>query len=333
MVRERLKPIALLGAGSWGTALALYLSRQGQTVRIWSVEESEITAMLAEKVNNRYLPGFSLPDTLHPVVNLAEAVNDVEDVMMVVPSVGFRQTLTLLKRTLTHPIRIISATKGIDEETGQMLNEVVEEIFGKEQKFAVLSGPSFAREVAAGLPCAVDMASLDQPFLNDLMQRFNSDIFSVHPTSDIIGVEIGGIVKNVIAIATGIADGMQLGANLRSALITWGMAEIIRLASALSAKKDTLIGLSGMGDLILTCSDDLSRNRRLGLALGKGLRLSEAEREIGQAIEGRRNAQLIVKLAESRGVIMPICKAVQEILNGNLSPKEAIAQIFSTIPA
>lgn len=321
---QQLKPITLLGAGSWGTALALYLARRGQTVRVWSIDSSEIDAMLSDRANHRFMPGFSLPDTIQPMANLAEAVHGVDDVLIVVPSIGFRHTLTRLKPHLHSHSRIICATKGLDAETGQLLNDVTEEVLGKEQPFAVLSGPSFAREVAAGLPCAVVIASHHRDFLTDLLQRFNSPIFRIYTSQDVIGVEVGGVTKNVIAIATGISDGMELGSNARSALITRGLAEIIRLATTLGGKLETCVGLSGLGDLILTCSDNQSRNRRLGLALGRGQDIVQAEREIGQVVEGKRNAELITKLAHQHGIEMPICETIWQILQGNLAAKEAI---------
>jgi glycerol-3-phosphate dehydrogenase (NAD(P)+) len=225
--------------------------------------------------------------------------------------------------------RIICATKGLDAETGQLLSEVATDVLGKDHLFAVLSGPSFAREVARGLPAALVIASFNPSFLKDLTHRFDSPLFRIHPSDDVIGVEVGGAVKNVIAIATGISDGMELGANTRSALITQGLAEIIRLGTALGGKPDTFIGLSGLGDLILTCSDDQSRNRRLGLAIGKGQDIKEAEKAIGQVVEGRRNAELIAMLAERHGINMPVCAAVFDILQAKLSAKDAFIRMFS----
>lgn len=329
METSKLKPITILGAGSWGTALALTLARKGQVVRLWSYEISEIAAMLAERTNNQFLPGFDFPDTIQPTANLSEAIKDIDDVLIAVPSVGFRETLIMLKESITPQIRITCATKGLDEDTGQLLNEVVEEVLGKNRKFAVISGPTFAREVAAGLPAAVVIASKDVTFIDDLSARFNSPMFRVYPSDDVTGVELGSVVKNVIAIATGISDGMELGSNARSALITRGLSEIIRLGLKLGGKLDTFIGLSGMGDLILTCSDNQSRNRRLGLAIGKGADIQKAEQEIGQVVEGKRNAELVAVLAEHHGVDMPICNAVWEVLQGKLSGKEALEQLLA----
>jgi glycerol-3-phosphate dehydrogenase (NAD(P)+) len=260
---------------------------------------------------------------------LSAAIQDVDDVIIVVPSVGFRATLNMLK-PLIHPhVRVICASKGLDGETGKLLSEVAEETLGKEHKFAVLSGPSFAREVAAGKPAAVVIASHHKALVSELTKRFDSPLFRIYPSNDVVGVEVGGVVKNVIAIATGIFDGMELGANARSALITHGLEEIMRLGIRLGGQKDTFVGLAGLGDLILTCSDDLSRNRRMGLALGRGKNVQEAEREIGQVVEGKRNAEIVVMLANKIGVDMPICSTVWQILNGKLSAKEAVTQLLA----
>lgn len=327
--QQQLKPITILGAGSWGTALALYLTRRNQVVRIWSVEISEIAAMLAERANNRFLPGFSFPDFIQPTANLAEAVKDVDDVIVAVPSIGFRETLIMLKPLIHLNLRITCATKGLDTDTGQLLHEVAAEVLGARHKFAVLSGPSFAREVAAGLPSAVVIASDDKNLLEDLTYRFDSQIFRIHTCHDVIGVEVGGVVKNVIAIATGISDGMGLGANARSALITRGLNEMVRLGVALGGKTETIIGLSGLGDLILTCTDNQSRNRRLGLSLGQGHDVEEAEREIGQVVEGKRNAELVATLAKRHNIEMPICELIWEILQGKLGVVSDQVDLFA----
>jgi glycerol-3-phosphate dehydrogenase (NAD(P)+) len=328
---ERLKSqIAILGAGSFGTALALYLARRDQTVKLWSIETKDISNMLNERVNNRYLPGIHLPDAIHPCADLALTIKDTQDVVVVVPSAGFRQTLMMLRPLIdkNRPPRILCATKGLDPETGDLLNHVAKEVLGKDLRFAVLSGPSFAREVARGLPAALALASEDQSFLKELITRFDSPIFRIHPSDDVIGVEVGGVVKNVIAIATGILDGKGLGANARSALMTQGLAETIRLGEALGGKAKTFVGLSGLGDLILTCSDDQSRNRRLGLAIGKGQDVKLAEAEIGQVVEGKRNAEEVVALAKKHHINMPICETVFEILQSRSTVDEAFHRFF-----
>jgi glycerol-3-phosphate dehydrogenase (NAD(P)+) len=321
------KPITILGAGAWGTALALYLSRQGNAVRIWSVDITEVAAMLAERTNKRFMPGFDFPDLISPTADLAEAIDGVDDILMVVPSVGYRSTLTSLKPIIGDHVRIISATKGLDANTGALLSDMVTEVLGKNRRFAVLAGPSFAKEVAAGLPTAVTIASSDANYAAEVCDRFNSDIFHTFPSDDVIGVEVGSVVKNVIAIATGIGDGMQYGTNFRCALITFGLAEMTRLGVALGAKADTFVGLSGMGDLILTCSDDQSRNRRFGLAVGKGGNIAEIEAGIGQVVEGKRNAELVAILATRHHVTMPLCSVVLDILQGKVSPKDGFKRL------
>ncbi|OGT60081.1 MAG: glycerol-3-phosphate dehydrogenase [Gammaproteobacteria bacterium RIFCSPHIGHO2_12_FULL_43_28] len=333
MTGQSLKPITILGAGSWGTALALHLAKRGQTVRLWSIEIPEVAAMLAERTNNRYLPGFPFPAQIEPTANLTEAIKGIDDILVAVPSVGFKETLFILKSIISKDVRIICASKGLDEETGQLMHEIVLDVLGKHRKCAVLSGPSFAREVAAGLPTAVAIASKDKAFLSDLTERFNTPHFQVFPTDDMAGVEIGGVTKNVIAIATGICDGMALGANARSALITFGLAEMMRLGALLGGKMETMVGLAGMGDLILTCTDNQSRNRRLGLAIGKGRKIAEAEQEIGQVVEGKRNAELVSLLANKHGIEMPICEATWQILQGKLSAKEAVDQLLARAAA
>lgn len=329
MSSQQSKPITILGAGSWGTAIALSIARRGITVRLWSCEIKEIAALLAERTNNQFLPGFAFPDTIEPTANLSEAVENIDDIIIAVPSVGYRETLTMLKPLLYPNIRITSATKGLDEDTGQLLDEVVKEVLGPEIKFAAMSGPTFAREVAQGLPSAAVLASEDETLRKEMAATLDSPIFRITQSSDVKGVEIGGVAKNVIAIATGIVDGLELGTNARSALITQGLDEITRLGVSLGADKETFYGLSGLGDLILTCSDNQSRNRRFGLALGKEGNVEEAERSIGQVVEGKRNAELILKLAKTNKIDMPICETVLSILEKKLSAHEAFEKLFS----
>jgi glycerol-3-phosphate dehydrogenase (NAD(P)+) len=328
METRQTKPIAILGAGSWGTALALYLSRRHQTVRIWSIETSEIEAMQKDGANTRYLPGYQLPAELHPCINLAETLNGVDDVLMVVPSIGFRSTLAAAKPFLHQHSRIICATKGLEAKTGQLLSGVTQDVLGANIPFAVLSGPSFAKEVAQGLPTAVMIASETNAFTNELIERFNSPIFRAYPSDDVIGLEIGGTVKNVIAIATGILDGMGFGSNARCAVITKGLAEITLLGTTLGGKQATFFGLAGLGDLILTSTDNQSRNRRLGLSIGKGLSVTQAEQEIGQAIEGKQNAEWVAKLSEQYKLDMPICQTVWQVLQGQLNATEAVTKML-----
>lgn len=325
-------PIAMIGAGSWGTALALYLGRRGQTVRLWSHDASHVAAMQREHCNQQYLPGHTFPPTLHVYSSLADAVAGIRDIMIAVPSAAFAPILTQLKPYLATDSRIVWVTKGLDPQTGKLLDEVAQDILGQEHAYAVLAGPSFAAEVAKGLPTAIVASSHDEQFNKDLVARFNSPLLRVYSSNDVIGVEVGGIVKNVLAIATGISDGMAFGANARSALITRGLAEIIRLGIALGGRAETFNGLTGIGDLVLTCTDDQSRNRRFGLAIGRGEVTNQAERKIGQVIEGKNNARLVLQLAKLYQVDMPITTAVWEILQGALTPAEAMQALLSREP-
>lgn len=323
------KPILIIGAGSWGSALALHLSRLGQTVYLWSLEKDHIQELHVARINQRYLPEQAFPDTLLPVVDIQEGLQHCDDILIAIPSAGFRDTLNYLKPFLKPSSRILWVTKGLDESTGKLLHETFVDILSHSYPFAILSGPSFAGEVARGLPTAVVIASLDHAFAKELSQRFNSSTFRVYLTDDIKGVEIGGAVKNVIAIATGISDGMGFGTNARCALITRGLAEIIRLGVALGAKTETLIGLAGLGDLILTCTDNQSRNRRFGLSISQGTESKDAMKSIGQVVEGKRNAELVVTLARNLHVEMPIAEAVCQILAGKLTPRDAMQELLA----
>ncbi|HTM63595.1 MAG TPA: NAD(P)H-dependent glycerol-3-phosphate dehydrogenase [Gammaproteobacteria bacterium] len=325
-----LKPVTILGAGSWGTAIALYLARRGQTVRLWSFEISEIAALIAERSNNQFMPGYPFPETIQPTANLAEALKNIEDVIIAVPSVGYRDTLAMMKALIDPKTRLICVTKGLDAESGQLLHEVATDMLGKDRPYAVISGPSFAREVAAGMPTSVMVASKNTALRNEVIQRFNSPIFRTYPSEDVVGTEIGGVAKNVIAIATGICDGLELGANARSALITRGLNEIITLGVALGGKMETFTGLAGLGDLILTCGDNQSRNRRLGLALGKGNSLEAAEKEIGQVVEGKNSAELVEKLANKHSINMPVCRTVCQILTGKVNTKQIFMEMITS---
>lgn len=331
-MKDNAQPIAILGAGSWGTALALYLARRGQPVRLWTPNLEHLAEMQRERVNTRYFPQHPFPDTLELTSDLATAIADHCDILIAIPSAGFRDLLIKLKPLCTSQTRILWVSKGLDTQTGQLLDEVANDILGKTHSFAILSGPSFATEVAEGLPTAVVIASNQPAFSQDLIQRFNSESFRIYSSTDMTGVEIGGVVKNVLAIATGIADGMNLGANARAALITRGLAEMVRLGLALGGQYDTFVGLSGLGDLILTCTDNLSRNKRFGLALGRGKSASAAEKEIGQVIEGKRNAELLMQLARQYKVDMPISHTVYEILQDNMTPQEAMQQLLTRAP-
>ncbi|MDR3492913.1 MAG: NAD(P)-dependent glycerol-3-phosphate dehydrogenase [Gammaproteobacteria bacterium] len=331
-MKENFQPIAILGAGSWGTALALYLARRNQAVRLWAYTSDQAELLTSERCNNRYLPGHTFPDCLSVTSDLAAAIKEDCDILIAVPSSGFRDLLISLKPLLKKKSRIAWVTKGLDPSTGSLLHTVALDVLGNQYSYAILSGPSFARDVAQGLPTAIVAASDDAQFANDLMLRFNSEIFRVYVSNDIIGTEVGGVVKNVLAIAVGITDGMQLGANARCALITRGLAEIIRLGLALGGQYETFTGLTGLGDLILTCTDNQSRNRRFGLAIGSGKSVAEAEKEIGQVIEGKNNAERLALLAQKLSVDMPITNTVLKVLQNKISLREALHSLLSRAP-
>jgi len=294
---------------------------------LWSHESAEIEALIADKSNKQFLPGFPLPETIHPTTDLAAIAEVARDILIAIPSGGFRKTLVLLKAVMHANTRVLCATKGIDAEKDQFLHDAIHEVLGKDNPLAILSGPTFAKEVAAGKPTAAVIASEDATFLSDCVARFHSPLFRIDTSDDLTGVEIGGVMKNVIAIAAGIVDGLQFGANARAALLTRGFQEMLRIGTQLGGRQETFTGLSGLGDLILTCLDDQSRNRRFGLALGQGETIDGAEKRIGQAIEGKRNARLIVELIKQHQLTAPIMEKVWDILQGKVAAK-TLAEIF-----
>ncbi len=323
-----MQPMAVLGAGSWGTALALVLARNGVPVRLWAHDPGHVLALQQARCNERHLPESPFPDTLEPTADLAAAVAGVQDVLIVVPSHGFVDLIEQLVPLVEPSTRIAWATKGLEANSGGLLHQVVEQRLPGHAN-AVLSGPSFAREVAAGLPTAVTIASDDQTFAAELAAAFHGSHFRPYTSDDIVGVELGGAVKNVLAVATGIGDGMGLGANTRAGLITRGLAELVRLGAAMGADERTFMGLSGVGDLILTCTDDQSRNRRLGLALGGGQSLSEAVAAIGQTVESVRTAAEVHALAATQGVEMPICEQVYAVVNEGRPAEQALQALMA----
>ncbi|HET8701161.1 MAG TPA: NAD(P)H-dependent glycerol-3-phosphate dehydrogenase [Nitrococcus sp.] len=312
--------IGVLGAGSWGTALGLVLARNGYRVHLWGHNPAHIARLSRERTNSRYLPGATLPQGLQPIADLGTALSGVRDVLVVVPSAVFSQVLKQIAPLLAQSARIAWATKGL--EAGDPLHCAAERILPS-RSLAVLSGPSFASEVAKGLPTAVTLASQDAAFAHELAGAFHNASFRVYTSDDVLGVELGGAVKNVLAIATGIADGLGMGANARAGLITRGLAELRRLGQAMQARPETFMGLSGVGDLILTCTDDQSRNRRMGLALGRGLQATAALAQIGQTVEGLQTTADVYRLASKMGVEMPICEQVHLVLSHHLSAAQA----------
>ena len=321
------RELAVLGAGSWGTALSLLLCRNGHRVRLWDHWSDLIRALRRDGENRRYLPGFKLPPTLRVVEELAEAMAGANAVLIVVPSHAFAEVLRRISDQLRDELGIAWATKGFDPHTGRLLHQVAEEILGP-RELAVVSGPSFANEVAKGLPTAVTVASHSLDYARRVAGYLHSDRFRAYTSEDLVGVQVGGAAKNVLAIATGIADGLGFGANTRAALITRGLAEINRLGTALGGKPETFMGLAGLGDLVLTCTDDQSRNRRMGLALARGLSVEEAKREIGQEVEGVITASSVAAIAHRLGVEMPICEQVFGVLREGVTPEQATRNLL-----
>ncbi|MEX0421701.1 NAD(P)H-dependent glycerol-3-phosphate dehydrogenase [Spiribacter pallidus] len=328
--RPDARRLSVLGAGSWGTALALVLARNHHEVALWGHRPAAMQAMARQRHNPDYLSDIPLPPNIHPHASLGASLADTDAVLVVVPSAAFAGTLQRLADELPPHCPVIWATKGLDE-TGQLLHVTAERLLPG-HPLGVLSGPSFAGEVAAGLPTAVALASHDAATGEHLAEAFRDERFRVYTSDDVIGVELGGAVKNVLAIATGIADGMGFGANARAGLITRGLAETRRLGARIGARDETLTGLAGMGDLILTCTDDQSRNRRLGLALGRGEPMARATGTIGQVVEGTDTATRVMQLAAAHDVEMPICAAVKAVVAGDLDPAEATRALLQRPP-
>lgn len=315
--------IAVLGAGSWGTALAIQLARCGHRVLLWARDPKAVARIAAERANARYLPGFALPAGIEPVASL-DAVQGAEQLITAVPSHAFRETV----RALGQVPRLAWATKGLEESSGRLLHEIAAEILGSDAKLAALSGPTFAAEVARGLPTAITVASNDSAFADQLAEALHCGAFRAYTSSDLVGVGFGGAVKNVIAIAAGMADGLGLGANSRAALITRGLAEMMRLGQTLGVRSETMMGLAGLGDLVLTCTDDQSRNRRFGLGLARGHAAAEMAAKIGQVVEGIPAARAVHLLSKIYEVEMPICEQVHAVLHKGVAPRKAVTALL-----
>jgi glycerol-3-phosphate dehydrogenase (NAD(P)+) len=322
------QPIAIIGAGSWGTALALQFARGGREVRLWGRDAKQLAAMGSDGVNNRYLPDVQFPDNLHVEADLAKCLDGVRDIVISVPSHGLRETLIKVQPLLDSSARICWATKGFELSTGKLPHQVAGEILGSDRAMAVLSGPTFAKEVGVGLPTAMTIAASDAEFADDLAAALSGDSFRAYTSGDMIGVEVGGAVKNVLAIGAGLSDGLGFGANTRIALITRGLVEMTRLGVALGANQDTFMGLAGMGDLVLTCTDNLSRNRRMGLALASGKSIEEAQQEIQQVVEGVLAAKAVKQVADRLSVEMPICQGIYRILYEGVPPREVVSALM-----
>ena len=326
---EHETPVTVLGAGSWGTALAIQFARSGRATRLWGRDRERLLAMGRNRRNERYLSGGDFPPSLTVEPDLAAALANARDVLVVVPSHAFRIVLGEIAPFLAPDMRLAWATKGLELATGRLPHQIAHEVLGSQRSVAVLSGPTVAREVGAGLPTAMTIASTDVEFAKVLAQDLSSSNFRAYTSTDIAGVEIGGAVKNVLAVGAGLSDGLGFGANTRVALITRGLAEMMRLGVALGAKRETFMGLAGLGDLVLTCTDDQSRNRRFGLLLAAGATPEQALAEIGQVVEGYTAAKAVRTVAARMDVEMPLCEGVYRVLYSGVPAKDAVRELMS----
>lgn len=316
--------IAVLGAGAWGTAIACALSSRGP-VSLWARNSTFAQTLSVSRHNQRYLPGIVLPASVEVTADLATAASGAELLLAATPVAGLRDLLARIPPAMP----VVWLCKGFEEGSGMLPHQIAEQVLGTPARCGALSGPSFAQEVARGLPCALTLAALDEGFARDAAARLHGGRLRVYYSVDLIGVEIGGAVKNVMAIAAGIADGLELGQNARAALVTRGLAEITRLGMALGGLPDTFMGLAGAGDLILTTTGDLSRNRRVGLELAGGKALADILRGLGHVAEGVRSAKEVARLAESKGIDMPVTVAVTAVLEGRLTAGAAVERLLA----
>jgi glycerol-3-phosphate dehydrogenase (NAD(P)+) len=332
MSSEKKHAVAVLGAGSWGTALALLLARNGRPALLWGNDAAQQARLERERLNSVYLPGIPFPAGLSVQHVLAETVKSSSRFLIAVPSHGFRATLAALQPLLPADAVLAWATKGLEPGSGKLLSRVAAEVLGDRASLAVISGPTFAREVALNMPSALTVASERETAAEEVSTWLRNDRVRVYTSRDVAGVQLGGAIKNVMAIAAGISDGLGFGANARAALITRGLAELTRLGVAMGGQKETFMGLAGAGDLILTCTDNASRNRRVGLALGQGRRLAEILADLGQEAEGVATARELYQLAKKLHVDMPITEQVYRVLYENLPPQAAVEALLRREP-
>ena len=319
--------IAVLGAGAWGSSIASVLAARLE-VALWAQRAEQAQSIAATRRNDRYLPGIGIPKAVRVTSDLSHAVEGARLTLVATPVAGLRDVL----QRLDPPRPLVWLCKGFEEGTGMLPHEIAAETLGEQAKCGALSGPSFAEEVARGLPCALTLASTDAAFARDAAALLHGGRMRIYYSADVVGVEIGGAVKNVMAIAAGISDGLGLGQNARAALITRGLAEIARLSAALGGQPETVMGLAGAGDLILTATGDLSRNRRVGLELARGRPLLEILSGLGHVAEGVRSAREVASLAKTKKVDMPVSDAVNAVLEGKLSAAAAVEQLLARDP-
>lgn len=323
-----LTPTLVIGAGAWGTAIAIAIARNDHKVLLWGRSPEQQLAMQQSHSNERYLPGVPFPASLSVVSDLEQAVSEAKHILISVPSTAFSSMLETIKPWLTSGTPISWATKGLTPDSGRPLYDTAAECLGDDHPLAIISGPSFAMEVAKDLPTAVTVASRDDMFCQQLATAMHRPTLRIYTSADIHGVQIGGTVKNILAIAAGISDGLGYGANARAALITRGLAENLRLAGQLGADMETMMGLSGVGDLILTCTDNQSRNRQLGLAIGRGASVEQAVAEVGKTVEGMHAAREVRTRAQQLGIEMPIVEQVYNILFEGHDPRQAVQALL-----
>lgn len=322
------KPIAVLGAGVWGTALAILLARNQQTVYLWDADASHIEDIQKNRCNQRHFPNLPLSDLIQPCADLSESLLGIQDILIVVPSDAFTDLITTLLPFLPKSPRIAWATKGLDPKTARFFHEIVAEIVGNKTPTAVLSGPSFAKEVAEDKPTHIVLATKDNTLAQDLSFRLYNPQFKVTLSHDMIGVQLCGALKNVLAIAIGMSDGLNLGANARCALITHALQEIAELGKSLGADPQTFFGLAGLGDVILTCTDNQSRNRRFGFALGEGKTIESAEQQIAQTIEGKNTTLIAYQLIQKRRLVCRFIQEMYDVLYRGKLAREAVDHLL-----
>jgi len=327
------KTVSVIGAGSYGTALAFCLSRNGIDTLLWGRDLEQVAHMSEQRQNTKYLPGSTFPEKLTVTADIVAAVAHSDDILLVVPSYAFADSLRKIRPLLTDNHRVIWATKGLEPDTGRLLSEVASDILSQDTALGVLSGPTFAKEMVAGLPTAITLSSNCDHMLREFSDKLHcAKSFRVYRNSDMIGVQLGGAVKNVIAIGAGLSDGIGFGANARTALITRGVTEMGRLGRAMGAETSTFMGMAGLGDLVLTCTDNQSRNRRFGLALGEGQTMQQAQQTIGQVVEGFRNTKEVYLLAKREGVEMPIVEQIYLVLYQGKSAQDAAYALLGRTP-
>ena len=328
VMNRSVKKVAVLGSGGWGTALAVHLGRLSKDIRLWGRDGTLVSEMLHRRENREYLPDVALPETVRPINSIEEALAEVECIVIAVPSHGVRALLRQAAPFSPRGVTVVSAAKGLEGGTLYRMSEIIQQELGQESTVAVLSGPSFAAEVARESLTAVSVAARDSSTVAIVQREFRSSYFRLYGSDDVIGVEVGGALKNVIAIAVGVADGLGLGRNATAALISRGLAEVSRLACALGGRRDTLSGLSGLGDMVLTCTGSLSRNRKVGFELGRGRQLREVLSEMKMVAEGVRTTDVALALGERCKVEMPIASQMGEVLSGRCAPRNAVQELM-----